>query len=73
MVATALQILHQQDFIAEKQFEVIVGMDNIARVNIDGICAIRVRLTSDCEIVLDADTSEESIFRKTNDEIIGGS
>lgn len=54
MVATSVDIIHQQDFKAEKQCEVLVGADSIIRINIDGICVLRVRIEKGCELMIDA-------------------
>jgi hypothetical protein len=44
--------IEMQDHTAIKQLELIVGTDRIVRVNIDGICALRVRLHGDAELVI---------------------
>lgn len=48
MVAVAAQILHEKNFKAEQSFEIFVGADKIVRINVDGVCAIRVRLGDNC-------------------------
>jgi hypothetical protein len=58
MVATATQILHQQDFEATKQVECTLGADNILRINIDGVCVLRVRAKEECEIILRDDEAQ---------------
>jgi hypothetical protein len=50
MVAVGTDILHQQDFKASHQLEVMVGSDRIVRINIDGVCALRVRLEKGCKL-----------------------
>jgi hypothetical protein len=52
MVATGVQIQHESNFQAESQVEVVVGADRIVRVNIDGRCALRIRMTKGCEFQL---------------------
>jgi hypothetical protein len=49
MVATSVEILHQQDFAAKSQVEVMVGKDHVVRVNIDGVCALRIRMEKTCQ------------------------
>jgi hypothetical protein len=44
---------------ADTQFEVVVGADNIVRINIDGICALRVRLKPGCQFVVIGPDREE--------------
>lgn len=41
------------DRLAEKQLEIVVGSDNVVRINIDGICAMRVRIAPGAEIAID--------------------
>jgi len=53
MVAVASQIVHEQNFLAMHQVEIVVGSDRVVRVNIDGVCALRVRMQPAC--VLEAD------------------
>jgi hypothetical protein len=38
--------IQMQDYTAIKQLEVVIGSDRIVRVNIDGICALRVRMVA---------------------------
>jgi len=55
MVAVATDILHEQNFDATQQLEVMIGHDKIVRVNIDGICALRVRLPKDMKVLVQDD------------------
>jgi hypothetical protein len=41
------------DHTAIKQLELVVGTDRIVRVDIDGICALRVRMLDGCEYITD--------------------
>lgn len=41
-----------RDCTAIKELELIVGSDRIFRVNIDGVCSLRVRLHGDAELVI---------------------
>lgn len=48
----ATGFIQMQDCTAIKQLELVVGADRIFRVNIDGICALRVRMHGDAELVI---------------------
>lgn len=53
MVATGSKIIHESNFEATDEVEIMVGSDRIIRINIDGHCALRVRLKKTCQGVLD--------------------
>lgn len=53
MVAVASQIKHETNFVAHEQLQISIGSDRVVRVNVDGICAIRVRMAKLCELELD--------------------
>lgn len=38
-----------RDGAAARQLEIVLGADRIARINIDGVCALRVRLKQGCQ------------------------
>lgn len=38
------------DSIATKHLEIFVGADNIVRINVDGICALRAKLSPGCRV-----------------------
>lgn len=61
MVATATQILHEQNFIAEKELELFFGEDGLVRINIDGVCALRVRVNKDCRLKIHY-PDDESVY-----------
>ena len=44
--------IQAMDHTVIRQLELVVGNDRIFRVNIDGICALRVRLHGDAELVI---------------------
>lgn len=58
MVATGIQILHQQDFQAETEAEVAVGSGRIVRINIDGVCVLRIRMKERSRFVYHNDINE---------------
>ena len=58
MVAISTDILHEQNFEASKEAECYVGADSIMRINIDGVCALRIRLKDGCSVVYRNDTTE---------------
>jgi hypothetical protein len=37
---------------AHREFEIFIGSDNIARINSDGVCILRVHLDPGCEVSL---------------------
>ena len=49
MVAVSTDIIHEQNFTADIQVKVVEGADRIIRVNIDGVCALRVRMAQGCQ------------------------
>lgn len=59
-VATAAEIVHETNVQAEHQLEVMIGSDRIVRINVDGVCAMRVRCLADCEIRVDQNTNKLS-------------
>lgn len=59
MVATSVAIIHEQNFKATEQVEIIGGSDGVVRINIDGVCALRIRVMSGCKLDLDV----EGIYR----------
>jgi hypothetical protein len=40
--------LSNRSVVAQTEFEIRIGSDGIARINIDGECCLRVRLGLDC-------------------------
>jgi hypothetical protein len=45
--------------IATRQLEIVLGADRIARINVDGVCALRVRLKQGCQFVIRHDLNWE--------------
>lgn len=43
-VAIAVDVLHETNIQAVHGVDIFVGSDNIVRINVDGICVVRVRL-----------------------------
>lgn len=41
------------DRLAKQQLEIVVGTDEVVRINIDSICAMRVRIAPGAEIAID--------------------
>lgn len=66
-VAVASEIIHESNFAAIHQVEIMVGADKIVRINIDGVCALRVRASQTCAIVIQDDFSIADIIRNTMD------
>ncbi len=58
MVAVATQVLHEHNMIAKQQCEVVAGLDNVVRVNVDGVCVLRVRCEKGTEVKLDDPKTE---------------
>lgn len=43
-----IKLDHTIDMQASEEFEIIVGSDNIVRINIDGKCILRARMSNTC-------------------------
>lgn len=41
-----IKLEHSIDMIAEKQLEIVVGSDLVTRINVDGLCVLRVKVAS---------------------------
>lgn len=48
MAVTGTQVVHEDNFIANTEVDVVVGRDRVVRLNVDGVCVARVRMTKDC-------------------------
>ncbi len=53
MVVIATQIVHENNFKAIEEVQISIGSDRIIRVNIDGVCALRVRAMKNAHIVVE--------------------
>lgn len=53
ITSEAIQWRHTLDTIAVQECEFMVGLDGIARLNVDGRCLIRIRLGSVCQVKID--------------------
>ncbi len=62
-------IQHELNLSASRQFEVIVGEDHIARVNVDGVCVLRVRCAKDAQVRLDCAVTQEEIEYCVGDDV----
>jgi hypothetical protein len=47
-----------RDLTATRQLEIVLGVDRIARINIDGVCVLRVRLKPGCQFDIRNDLNE---------------
>lgn len=59
MVATAVAIIHEQNFKAERELQIVGQPNGIVHINIDGVCALRVKMVSGAKL----DINVEDMYR----------
>ena len=45
--------MSERDYFADKEFNVVIGADRIVRINVDGMCVLRIRMEKDCVVKID--------------------